>query len=55
MHLLLLLVDSSSEGGITIVRQCMLFMVRRGAVSFIIGVALISMDMHHCVFSLKEA
>lgn len=34
--------------------QCMLFMVRRGVVYIIIVVALICMDIHHCVISLKD-
>lgn len=47
--------DSNSEGGITIVCQCMLFIVIRGVVSIIIVIALICMEVHHCVMSLKEA
>lgn len=39
--MLLLMVESNSEGEITIMCQCMLFMVRRGVVCIIIVVELI--------------
>lgn len=48
------LLDSNSEGGITILCKFTFFMVRRGAISIVNIVALICIDMHQYFMSLKK-